>query len=189
MRGQSTLVDKFLAASAIVVAVAVVLRWIRSYTTSDQFEFERTAASSSSSMTGGVGTLSGKFVFELETVRFSGVPAAQIKDGFQWSFDHTPNSDGFSIPQGAHHLLGFGFLYNSGPQNFVGIQSQLREVGAWIPLWFLMPVCLAIAARSIYRLRRPQAQTGHCRRCGYDLRATPDRCPECGMESRFTKPV
>src|SRR5678815_1870794 len=41
------------------------------------------------------------------------------------------------------------------------------------PLWWA-----AVRLRSHLRRRR-QDGAGHCRRCGYDLRATPDRCPEC----------
>jgi hypothetical protein len=57
----------------------------------------------------------------------------------------------------------------------------------WFP--FLLCVPLPIAWLVAYRRRwrgRRREQGGLCRACGYDLRASPGRCPECGVEAGGT---
>ena len=52
------------------------------------------------------------------------------------------------------------------------------ELHAAIPCWFLAILTGVLPTRTLLRLcKRPP---GFCPACGYDLRATPDRCPECG---------
>jgi hypothetical protein len=58
-----------------------------------------------------------------------------------------------------------------------------------VPFWLLVAVLAplpaaraGVSARHRLRLRTAAHRigTGRCPTCGYDLRATPDRCPECG---------
>jgi hypothetical protein len=62
----------------------------------------------------------------------------------------------------------------------------------FVPYWFpTLVLALLPAARGTSLLRRHlrtrrRRRLGHCRRCGYDLRATPQRCPECGAVANAT---
>jgi hypothetical protein len=60
-----------------------------------------------------------------------------------------------------------------------------RSIVLILPFWAMVLVTIPFpssAAISIHRRRRRarRLSAGHCPACGYDCRATPDQCPECG---------
>jgi len=59
---------------------------------------------------------------------------------------------------------------------------QRREGYVIVPIWILMACMMVLPAITVFGIarRRRRQRRGRCRVCGYDLRATPDCCPECG---------
>lgn len=59
-----------------------------------------------------------------------------------------------------------------------------RQLRVHLPYWTLALLLGAALTAATARLtlgrRRQRRRAGRCVRCGYDLRATPARCPECG---------
>ena len=71
--------------------------------------------------------------------------------------------------------IGFGqtYFFNEGSL------GTRHEVGVIAPFWILPPL-LTVALALWFRRHRRKLMIGRCRVCGYDMRASPDRCPECG---------
>jgi len=80
---------------------------------------------------------------------------------------------------------GFGFDTQTSMVTFTGLSRV--PTGAAVRIWAIpigLPLAVFAVPPIVWRARRRSVATsrhaGACRECGYDLRATPDRCPECG---------
>jgi len=91
-----------------------------------------------------------------------------------------------SIPLPDSMEASSGFLFNheqeAVPTAWSTARIFLDEWRFGLPYWLLAAVTtiLPIARGVKYMRWKRRPQLGRCATCGYDLRATPDRCPECG---------
>lgn len=92
-----------------------------------------------------------------------------------FAFFHGDRSDPIT------HRLGFTYKESKiGPDWMLGYSEKEWAIPFWLPL-ILLAILPAYKLSMIQQWRRNRRQKqGRCVICGYDLRATPERCPECG---------
>jgi hypothetical protein len=107
-------------------------------------------------------------------------PPTSALAGVRFHYERRPAATSFSVS------------YFPNYRKRLGAELGWRTRGTYaavVPVWWLLVPCgspLVLAALRHIRARTRIAQ-GHCRRCGYDLRASPDRCPECGATATVQK--
>jgi hypothetical protein len=145
-----------LSVLSLLLCVATLALWVRSYWRLDYATYVRD------------GALWVSFESLWGQVQFKRLPAETI---------------GASVPRGFWRLseLAPKWRLGSGVLWFHYFNSKGVRV-VTIPHWFLaliFAILPALHLRALVRSRRLH-RISLCPRCGYDLRATPDRCPECG---------
>jgi hypothetical protein len=127
-------------------------------------------------------------------VQANGVDVSRVSD-FEWFARESHLTDGddeFGFPMPLEIV---SKTYDSPPAN---AKAELRrgrmpvfihDGSLWavtVHYWFILIVAMALPvgrgwrAFDRYVVRRNRRMAMCCPACGYDLRATPERCPECG---------
>jgi hypothetical protein len=85
----------------------------------------------------------------------------------------------------------FGFGFYAGQRSPPSWPMSHNDLFVVLPHWAVVLLTAILPARCALGLRRRRREArrmrGLCPSCGYDLRATPGRCPECGTISAAKK--
>jgi hypothetical protein len=175
-----------LAALSLLIVAALVIAWLRSYWHQESV--------------GWSGTNFGVYCWsDRGDISIRGGPIyrgphalpAPLKRGLTWWSGPTRNNGLWEeIPLDDDHRFGrLGFADN----HTVTLRTNMNtgrgrytlyygSYGIWFPHWFAIAILTIFPAIALWRHRRNRHLIpGFCSKCGYDLRATPDRCPECGI--------
>jgi hypothetical protein len=155
---------------SLLLCAAVCVMWVRSYWVADAWGWARDKRTVQCAVARGR--------LRVDTTRLAEEGGTWPAS---WTMSHAEYSAAVDPPTSRLPAtvwnLGFAAEHQYRARNF---DSRL----ALVPLWFLTVVLAAVSwglhrrARRLRRLERLRAN--RCPTCGYDLRATPQRCPECG---------
>jgi hypothetical protein len=170
---------------SLVLCVGTLGLWVRSHCVSDWITHDRESATGAvvTARKTEIGIGAGHAAVTVRTENWfddGGNWRDSTKAIDDWSWDRAEVQDPLpaETPPTIWTRMGFAFTRDSSGDWFQGY----RQTRVAAPLWLASLIAAALPAIRLTRAFRVGRRTaaGRCVRCGYDLRATPDRCPECG---------
>lgn len=157
---------------SLLLCMAMAAVWAVSYWKDYAVGYRRNDVQGPSSWSADIQMGGGQICLEFTSVDHSSLSPSRKKKlslpsgGLMWiDQDHSPQS----------FLAGWGFQFSLGEQ-----LDSLKWVGlVAVPCWFVI-VAAAVLPMWWWGTSRRHKPHGQCSSSGYDLRASEDRCPECG---------
>ena len=176
-----------LTAGSLLLCVAAVVLWVRSYWVS-HFLGVTVIRPTGADTTLTLSSSNGEVSYYHQCIVYA--PREDAEPRVTWGYGSaTPSTyDGPERwAQASVKVAGFAVMvldskYPAGFGQHGERGIAIRAVA--VPWWMIVAVSGGLAVPLARRLRRRHrlgySGTVRCSHCGYDLRATPDRCPECG---------
>jgi hypothetical protein len=184
----------FISALSLLLFVAVCVLWGRSYLVADVVSWR------SGDPAGAQGwydatSARGVICFQCQSHAFEGrLPPSGVRMEYQTAWNEGWFREDPAAVAGLTNTRWWnrrGFAFARERQQWpgaYGMASVQRRLFVAVPHWLLVLAAAVLPAlwliqarRGRWRRRRRWERDGLCRSCGYDLRATPGRCPECGV--------
>jgi hypothetical protein len=170
----------FLALVSLLLFFALIVLWIRSIGHVDSLHWSSPGLNAEFEDVHGV--------VGIEIAQDSGlyppVSGSKRYGWFWWRINLSPGRDRASLSTPSFNRWGFAFHLGKTigrPQGNWSIGGRRLWI-IYFPYWLVVTMTGIPPAAMIIRFirRRRRRGEGCCPSCGYDLRATPERCPECG---------
>ena len=151
---------------SLLLCAAVIVLWVRSYFTTAYDRISYTGA-----------TRVYDLYFHPGRILVSTAPGHTSEDGeFTYESEAAPVSMALFLHELTREPNRWWFSCSSSVHT-----SGRRSYDIIVPTW--APFLVTAAPSAMYlvsRRRRHRSSRQFCAQCGYDLRATPNQCPECG---------